>query len=83
MDAKLNELQLAAGIARIDNTLMLCVMNKETNRMTDPLVGLEKYAELIIRECIAVCKDLDGEYNGDARLGSHEYSRAIEKHFNL
>jgi len=27
-----------------------------------------KFAELIVRECVAICKDIDGEDNTDARL---------------
>ena len=52
MKSKLNELRLDAGIARIENQQWLCVLDKETGMMIDPLIGLEKFAELIVRECI-------------------------------
>jgi hypothetical protein len=52
MKSKLNELRLDAGIARIENQRWLCVLDKETGMMIDPLIGLEKFAELIVRECI-------------------------------
>jgi hypothetical protein len=55
MKSKLNELRLDAGIARIENQRWLCVLDKETGMMIDPLIGLEKFAELIVRECIQVC----------------------------
>jgi hypothetical protein len=54
MKSKLNELRLDAGIARIENQQWLCVLDKETGMMIDPLIGLEKFAELIVRECIEV-----------------------------
>ena len=52
MNEKLNELRLDAGIARIENQQWLCVLDKETGMMIDPMIGLEKFAELIVRECI-------------------------------
>ena len=52
MRSKLNELRLDAGIARIENQQWLCVLDKETGMMIDPMIGLEKFAELIVRECI-------------------------------
>jgi hypothetical protein len=52
MKSKLNELRLDAGIARIENQQWLCVLDKETGMMIDPMIGLEKFAELIVRECI-------------------------------
>ena len=30
---------------------------------------LEKFAELIVRECVAICRDIDGEDNIDAKSG--------------
>lgn len=53
MKSKLNELRLDAGIARIENQQWLCVLDKETGMMIDPMIGLEKFAELIVRECAA------------------------------
>ena len=52
MKSKLNELRLDAGIARIENQQWLCVLDKETGMMIDPMIGLEKFAELIVQECI-------------------------------
>ena len=57
MNEKLNELRLDAGIARIENQQWLCVLDKETGMMIDPLIGLEKFAELIVRECINQVKE--------------------------
>jgi len=55
MKNKLNELRLDAGIARIENQQWLCVLDKETGMMIDPLIGLEKFAELIVKECLEAC----------------------------
>jgi hypothetical protein len=52
MNTKLNELRLDAGIARIENQKWLCVLDKETGIMIDPLIGLEKFAQLIVAECM-------------------------------
>jgi hypothetical protein len=59
MKSKLNELRLDAGIARIENQKWLCVLDKETGMMIDPLIGLEKFAELIVRECANVAAEHD------------------------
>jgi hypothetical protein len=59
MKNKLNELRLDAGIARIENQQWLCVLDKETGMMVDPLIGLEKFAELIVRECALQCNHND------------------------
>jgi hypothetical protein len=53
--ARINELRLDAGIARIENQQWLCVLDKETGMMIDPLIGLEKFAELIVAECLEAC----------------------------
>jgi hypothetical protein len=54
MKSKLNELRLDAGIARIENQQWLCVLDKETGMMIDPMIGFEKFAELIVVECIHI-----------------------------
>jgi hypothetical protein len=54
MKSKLNELRLDAGIARIENQQWLCVLDKETGMMIDPMIGLEKFAELIVKECAEI-----------------------------
>ena len=45
--------------------------------------GLEKFAELIIRECIAICQDIDGEDNIDARSGRQDCAVEIKEHFGV
>ena len=58
MNEKLNELRLDAGIARIENQQWLCVLDKETGMMIDPMIGLEKFAELIVGECLGCCEQV-------------------------
>ena len=41
----------------------------------------EKFAELIIRECVAICQDTDGEDNTDARSGRQDCAVEIREHF--
>lgn len=59
MKSKFNELRLDAGIARIENQQWLCVLDKETGMLIDPMIGLEKFAELIVAECALQCNHND------------------------
>jgi hypothetical protein len=84
MKSKLNELRLDAGIARIENQKWLCVLDKESGMMIDPLIGLEKFAELIVRECANHCDLLlDHKISSEWSRGTHDCSRAIKKHFGV
>jgi hypothetical protein len=44
---------------------------------------IEKLAELIVRECVAICKDIDGEDNIDARSGRQDCAVEIREHFGV
>jgi len=84
MKSKLNELRLDAGIARIENQQWLCVLDKETGMMIDPMIGLEKFAELIVRECTKVI--VFGGYRNHAvgektQLTPVEIATMIKEHF--
>ena len=52
------------------------------NQSCDPEV-LEKFAELIVRECVAICQDTDGEDNIDARSGRQDCAVEIREHFGV
>ena len=91
MKSKLNELRLDAGIARIENQQWLCVLDKETGMMIDPLIGLEKFAELIVRECVAHGKLTQSqavvngseEYNAGREMGIEVFMNQVKKHFGV
>jgi hypothetical protein len=50
MNEIINNLRLDAGIAQLKDDPRLVVIDREGN-VIDPLIGLEKFAELIVREC--------------------------------
>jgi hypothetical protein len=87
MKSKLNELRLDAGIARIENQQWLCVLDKETGMMIDPMIGLEKFAELIVAECSRVI--VKGGYWSGGPLGPKrqctppEIAQMIRQHFGV
>ena len=76
MKNKLNELRLDAGIARIENQQWLCVLDKETGMMIDPMIGLDKFAELIVLECAEVGDSGDSLQDGGI-------ARMIKQHFGV
>ena len=84
--SKLNELRLDAGIARIENQQWLCVLDKETGMLIDPMIGLEKFAQLIVRECSKVI--VNGGYRNPALGEKHpltppEIATMIKEHFGV
>jgi hypothetical protein len=54
------------------------VGNFETDRR-----ALYDFAELIVAECIAICQDIDGEDNTDARSGRQDCAVEIREHFGV
>lgn len=53
--------------------------------MIDSNFDIEKFAELIVRECAKVCDDLDIDDWGDKSFddGTYYCSRAIKQHFGV
>jgi hypothetical protein len=45
--------------------------------------GLDLFAELIVRECVAICQDVDGEDNIDARSSRQDCAVEIREHFGV
>ena len=43
----------------------------------------EKFAELIVQECVAICRDIDGEDNIDAKSGRQDCAVEIKQHFGV
>jgi hypothetical protein len=43
----------------------------------------ERFAELIVKECVAICQDVDGEDNIDARSGRQDCAVEIKEHFGV
>jgi len=44
---------------------------------------VKKFAELIVRECVAICQEVDGEDNIDARSGRQDCAVEIREHFGV
>ena len=60
------------------------VLNKEAYITFDPPQSLEKFAELIVRECANHCDLLlDHKISSEWSRGTHDCSRAIKKHFGV
>ncbi len=51
MNELINNLRLDAGISQLKDDPRLVVIDREGN-VIDPLIGLEKFAKLIVKECI-------------------------------
>ena len=78
MNERIKELAEQAGLRftqLMSNPMVPIVDGKETD--------LEKFAELIVRECIAICQDIDGEDNIDARSGRQDCAVEIKEHFGV
>jgi hypothetical protein len=80
MNERLNELRLDAGIAQLKDDPRLVVIDREGN-VIDPLLGLEKFAELIVKECIEqVWYSREDGINGNV---SQVIKDRIKEHFGV
>jgi hypothetical protein len=80
MKERLNELRLDAGIAQLKDDPRLVVIDREGN-VIDPLIGLEKFAELIVRECVEqVWYTREDGINGNV---SQVIKDRIKEHFGV
>ena len=78
MNERIKQLAEQAGLRftqLMSNPMVPVVDGKETD--------LEKFAELIVRECVAICQDIDGEDNTDARSGRQDCAVEIREHFGV
>ena len=83
MNELINNLRLDAGIAQLKDDPRLVVIDREGN-VIDPLIGLEKFAELIVKECANQC-DLLLTHNisSEWSRATHDCSKAIKQHFGV
>ena len=72
MNELINNLRLDAGISRLHGVPYLVAINK-SGEIIDPLIGLEKFAELIVREC---CQKLEND-------GMVEVAMEMKQHFGV
>jgi hypothetical protein len=54
-----------------------------SSRVGNSHEATEKFAELIVAECVAICQDIDGEDNIDARSGRQDCAVEIKQHFGV
>ena len=45
--------------------------------------ALEKFAGLIVKECVAICQDVDGEEDSMARCSRQDCAVEIQEHFGV
>ena len=86
MNEHLNDLRLKAGIARFEDDPRLVVINKEGD-VIDPLIGLQKFAELIVRECATIIDEIpttpQGVWSDGYYEGCRDSAKTIQKHFGV
>ena len=91
MNELINNLRLDAGISQLKDDPRLVVIDSEGN-VIDPLIGLEKFAELIVRECVKTVARQElmshPEHNWeDKQIGYNEGIRVatkkIKEHFGI
>jgi len=73
MNKRIQQLAEQAGFYYTDKTGFI------TPAGCDPA----KFAQLIVRECVAICQDVDGEDNIDAKSGRQDCAVEIREHFGV
>ncbi len=73
MNELINELRLEAGISRLHEVPYMVAVNKE-GEIIEPSEGLEKFAQLIVAECVAFLRD---------ELDDHFAAEQLEEHFGV
>ena len=56
MNERINELRLEAGISRLHDEPKFMVAVSKEGTVVEPLDGIEKFAKLIVQECVAQCR---------------------------
>jgi hypothetical protein len=89
MNERINNLRLDAGISQLEDDPRLVVIDREGN-VIDPSIGLEKFAQLIVRECANRLRS-EVEFGKAQMTTANAYKLAfmsqasdiIEKHFGV
>jgi len=58
MNERINQLRLEAGISRLHDEPKFMVAVSKEGTVIEPLDGLEKFAELIVKECLGCCEQV-------------------------
>jgi uncharacterized protein YkvS len=81
MNERFNDLRLDAGISRLKDEPKIMVAVSEEGNVIEPLDGLQKFAELIVRECAQQCWTVSElESKGSV---VNECAKRIRKHFGV
>ena len=78
MNERINQLRLEAGISRLHDEPKFMVAVSKEGTVIEPLDGLEKFAELIVKECMYVVNDAV-----DHREPASTYVGKIREHFGV
>ena len=83
MNERIREIAKQAGYYLYDLTETHQMKTVETDEK-DEWITLEKFAELIVRECANHCDLLlDHKMSSEWSRGTHDCSKAIKKHFGV
>ena len=84
MNEKLKELAHQAGLEFATNSVdMPIIVAVKEGKLADPKAGLEKFAELIVKECVDT---LEKRFMGDLNREDQEVRRcidALKQHFGV
>ena len=91
MNERINQLRLEAGISRLHDEPKFMVAVSKEGTVIEPLDGLEKFAELIVQECLAHGKLTQSqavvngseEYNAGREMGIEVFMNQIKQHFGV
>jgi hypothetical protein len=82
MNELIDSFRLYAGIARVHNSAQLVVINEHGN-IIDPLIGLEKFALLIVEECKKAIDPTDDLCSMMEEVNRYNCILMIDKHFGV
>ena len=88
MNERINQLRLEAGISRLHDEPKFMVAVSKEGTVIEPLDGLEKFAELIVKECARLCEhesndDEYDQYDMGQSVKAESIKTAIKEHFGV